>query len=574
MGEGISGLQFVLPISVRNRGYFQRIILAIAFCCTFSLFAQAPENPPRREGDRPPIGERPPREGRPGFDGPPPFGPGGPGPRGMGGVQEDVKLVKQFDKDGNKRLDAAERKAAREFLEKEKAEGRGRRGPGFRGRRENQEPPQPGPKLSPADVKSFPDAPLYDMQTLRTLFLEFENADWEKELADFYNTDVEVQAKLAVDGRNYPDIGVHFRGASSFFTVAEGHKRSLNLSLDFAHEDQQLGGYRTLNLLNSHTDPTFLRTVLYYQVAREYIPAPKANFVRVVINGESWGVYVSAQQFNKDLVKDWFGTTKGARWKVPGSPRGRGGLNYLGEDVREYQRIYDIKTRDDQKSWADLIKLCKVLNETPTDQLENALGPLLDIDGTLKFLALENALINSDGYWIRSSDYNLYQDEKRRFHIIPHDANETFRAPEGPGMGRGDGGGPKANTRGVELDPFAGADDPNKPLLHKLLAVPSLRTRYLGYIRDIAEKWLDWKKLGPFAQQYQAVVVADIKTDTRKLYPTESFAKGVTEDIEEQGFRGPRRSMSLKSFVEQRREFLLNHPEVKNADIQTGENRK
>ena len=51
--------------------------------------------------------------------------------------------------------------------------------------------------------------------------------------------------------------------------------------------------------------------------------------------------------------------------------------------------------------------------------------------------------------------------------------------------------------KGVELDPLVMANDPNKPLISKLLAVPSLRTRYLGYIRDIAEKWLDWKKLGP-----------------------------------------------------------------------------
>ena len=36
------------------------------------------------------------------------------------------------------------------------------------------------------------------MGVLRTLFLEFESADWEKELADFYHTDVEVPAKLTV----------------------------------------------------------------------------------------------------------------------------------------------------------------------------------------------------------------------------------------------------------------------------------------------------------------------------------------------------------------------------------------
>ena len=39
------------------------------------------------------------------------------------------KLVKQFDKDGDKRLNAAERQAALEFLQKERAEGRGAAGP-------------------------------------------------------------------------------------------------------------------------------------------------------------------------------------------------------------------------------------------------------------------------------------------------------------------------------------------------------------------------------------------------------------------------------------------------------------
>ena len=61
------------------------------------------------------------------------------------------------------------------------------------------------------------------------------------------------------------------------------------------------------------------------------------------------------------------------------------------------------------------------------------------------------------------------------------------------------------------------------------------------------------------------MIAADVKTDTRKLYPLDAFAKGVTQDVEEQGSRGPRQNMSLKSFVEQRRAFLLNHSEVKAA---------
>lgn len=448
-------------------------------------------------------------------------------------------------------------------------------GPGFRGRGGNAGPPQPGPKLSPAEVKSFPEAPLYDAQTLRTFFLEFEDADWEKELADFYHTDVEVPAKLMVDGKTYPEVGVHFRGTSSYMMVGEGQKRSLNLSFDFAHPNQQLRGYHTVNLLNSHSDPTFLRTVLYNHIAREFIPAPKANYVRVVINGESWGVYVNAQQFNKDFIEDWFRATKGTRWKMGGNPRGTGRFNYLGEDVAEYKRVYEIKSKDDPKAWADLIKLCRVLDQTPPEKLEEAISPLLDIDGILKFLALDNVLINSDGYWVRTGDWNVCQDAKGRFHLIPNDANETFAPPNGPGFGGGGGpgfgggrGGPGDGLRveGVKLDPLAGMEDPDKPLLHKLLAVSSLRTRYLAHVRKIAEVWLDWSKLGPLAQQYQALIADDVKTDTRKLYPTDAFAKGVTEDVEEPGFRGPRRTLSLKSFAEQRRAYLLSYSESKKEE--------
>jgi hypothetical protein len=526
---------------------------------------KAADRPLRGQGKDAPIGGDDLGPQRADSSGPPPIRPGGPtqgpGRGGPGGVQQDVKLVKQFDKDGDKRLNTGERTAAREFLAKEKAEGRGPRRPGPPGgNREQSDTPLPGPKLTPSQVKRFPDAALYDEKTLRTLFVEFENADWEKELADFYHTDVEVPAKLMVDGKTYEGVGVHFRGASSFFTVGEGRKRSLNLSLDFTHEEQRLGGYRTLNLLNSHTDPTFLRTMFYYQIAREYLPAPKANFVRVVINGESWGVYVNAQQFNKDLTRDWFGSTKGARWKVPGSPRGDGGLAYLGENVAEYKRRYEIKSKDEPSSWTNLIHLCRVLNQTSAEKLESALVPLLDVDGVLKFLAIENVFINGDGYWVRSSDYNLYQDEKGRFHVIPHDANETFRAPEGPGRGTG-----VPSGKELELDPLVGADDEKKPLLHKLLAVPALKSRYFGHIRAIAERWLDWERLAPLAQQYQALIAADVESDTHKLYSFPAFRKGLTEDVEEQGRRGPRRSISLKSFVEQRRTFLLNHPEVKQA---------
>lgn len=121
-------------------------------------------------------------------------------------------------------------------------------------------------------------------------------------------------------------------------------------------------------------------------------------------------------------------------------------------------------------------------------------------------------------------------------------------------------------VKGVELDPLVAAEDPNKPLISKLLAVPSLRARYLAYVRDIAEKWLDWKKLGPIAEGYHALIAEHVRADTRKLDSTEDFEKGLTEDTQGTGF-GPmdRGHISLKNFADQRRAYLLNYQETKKA---------
>ena len=99
-------------------------------------------------------------------------------------------------------------------------------------------------------------------------------------------------------------------------------------------------------------------------------------------------------------------------------------------------------------------------------------------------------------------------------------------------MGMMMGGGP-------ELDPLVGMDDTSKPLRSKLLAVPSLRAKYLSYVQDIATKWLDWNTLGPIAMQAQRLIAADVAKDTRKL---DAFEPA---------------DAALKTFVDKRRAYLL-----------------
>jgi len=549
------------------------------------------------------------------------------GPPGMG---QTMKLVAKFDKNKDGWLNRDERIAAR--VEAKSNPGGPGGGPGFMRRGGpgggppggpggpgggpggpggrpggfgpfggEREPAKPGVKISKEEVKAYEKESLYDTNVLRTLFLDFDTDDWESELADFKPTDVEVDATMVVDGKTYANVGVSFRGSSSYFSIAEGHKRSFNITMDLVDSEQRLNNYKTLNLLNSNDDASMMHTVLYSHIASQYLPTPKANFVRVVVNGENWGIYQNVQQFNKDLISEWFPNSDGARWKVPGRPGGGGSLAYLGDRVDDYKRLYEIKSKDRDADWQALIELCRVLNQTPPEELETALEPILDVDSVLWYLAVDNVLINSDGYWIRASDYSLYRDADKKFHILPHDMNESFQPAMGPGMGgmgpggmgpggmgRGRGGrpgeqpqpsgqpgpggngnprqqlggsGPMAGSQ-VAIDPLIGLDDASKPLRHRLLAVPSLKKRYLEKVRTLATDALDWEKLGPVVEQYRKLIEEDVEKDTRKLSNFAAFQSSVSTEEPQAQERG-RSRMSLKSFAEQRRKYLLEHPAIR-----------
>jgi hypothetical protein len=123
---------------------------------------------------------------------------------------------------------------------------------------------------------------------------------------------------------------------------------------------------------------------------------------------------------------------------------------------------------------------------------------------------------------------------------------------------------------GIELDPLVAANDPNKPLLSKLLAVPSLRQKYLRNVRTIAEQWLDWEKLGPVVEQYRTLIQKEVEADTHKLESFEAFKRSTGAEGANAAPGEGRQRPSLKEFAEQRRKYLLNHPEVKKVETVTG----
>ena len=530
----------------------QVLVLIFLTSLTFLATAQRPDRP--EQSDR---------------------GPGGGRSGRIRRLLRRFQIADQFDADKDGKLSREERKAAQGHMHEQ------REGNAAQSRPSGRTAPNTDVETLITESKAAtPDgAPdFYDPDALRTVYLRFHDEDWYEQLGDFYHTDVDVPADMVVDGKVYQSVGVRFRGTSSYFTIMDSEKKSFNIDVNFSDDDLRLYGYRTLNLLNGHADPSFLREVLFSRLARDYIPTTKANFVKLVINGESWGVYINAQQFNRDFLEENFGTRGGVRWKIPPSFDAEGGLSYIGDDLELYKKTFVIKSRETPEAWEDLMNLCRTFSDTPDEEIEAALKPIFDIDGALWFIALENVLTDHDSYINKGKDYALYQDPTGRFHPISIDNNETFRFAGGRGPGQWpDGDNPM-------LSPDGHSDNPDRPIISRLLAIPHLRARYFAHVRTVVNELLDWEKLRPIIENYQVLIGADVQADDKKLYAYEGFANSVAEDFQSQlmsmgppgGARGGRPGgppgggrggggpglPSFKHFVKARRDYLLNYPEI------------
>jgi len=292
--------------------------------------------------------------------------------------------------------------------------------------------------LSSTTVALSPDQPLFDEATLRTVFIDFEDTDWEQSLADFARTDIPLIARVVLDGKTLPPARARFLTPSADALSPAGYKRSLELAFDAPFRD----GERRLQLFDLRHDPTLIRAALFYRIAAAFGPAPRVNFVRVAINGESRGIYLSVQPFDDVFIGQHFPSTRGARFTV--SPGGT--LAYLGDAPEPYREAYRLDTPEDPVAWARLIELCRTLDRTPPAELPAALAPLLDVEGALKFLAVEHALMNQSGYRQTGGGYGLYLDLQGRFHFVPliaesvlqlAETREEVERPRGERGGRG-----------------------------------------------------------------------------------------------------------------------------------------
>ena len=378
---------------------------------------------------------------------------------------------------------------------------------------------------------------LFSDSEVSKLDFHFDQTDYWQQLKQNKESGTDIPATLIVnDTETFDSVGVRFKGNSSY--NMSNDKKPFNITMDEFIDGQDLWGIETFNLGNAFMDPTMVREKITYDIYRKYMPACEVGYAAVYLNGEYWGLYVLVEQINKDFLRKWFEDEDGNLYK--GDPHGA--LTSY-PDMEKLKRDYEKKTNEDEDDWSDLYELTQILNHS--NNLEEELPSVLNIDRTLWYLALCNVLTNLDSYINSGHNYYIYKNPKTdRFNMLPWDLNESFGCFPARDF---------SVDAFVTLSPFYNETRGDRPLLSRLLAVPEYRADYLAHYRVILEQDLHPDTLEPEIRKLQALIEPWLEQDSNKLYSMDFFSRNVTENIVAEGNRT---APGILSLAENRTNFL------------------
>ena len=216
----------------------------------------------------------------------------------------------------------------------------------------------------------------------------------------------EADATVLEGGREYPNVTVRLKGASSFRPIDA--TPSFTLHFDKRVPSGRFHGLAKISLNNSVQDPTRLNEALSREVfAAAGVPVPRATFAHVTLNGRPLGLYVLAEGFDKRFLERHFARTDGNLYE--------GGL--LQDITSGLQR----DTGRNPQSDAAVERLIHAAGEPDPEDRYRALSAVLDIERFLSMVAIETMLVHSDSYSMNRNNYRLYHDPATdRIVFMPH----------------------------------------------------------------------------------------------------------------------------------------------------------
>lgn len=386
--------------------------------------------------------------------------------------------------------------------------------------------------------------------------LEFyQNSFWDSLVLN-YETESYMKADLTLTDStgtsSFEDVGVRLKGNSSY--SHPGNKKSLKIDFNKYVKGQNYDGLKKLNFSNGFKDPSLMREKLFFDQCRAVnVPAPRANFANVYINGTLWGFYTVIEQID-DQFLDWRildddGNLFKAADNFGFGPGGGGGdeadLGYYGMDQSAYEDRYQLKSNEEENDWTDLIDFISFINNSTATEFENNLSKHIELDEYLRSAALDNLFSNLDSYTESARNYYLYHNlTTDKWEWIKWDGNESFGSyGGGPGM---------SSMTSLALD-FHGDD---RPLLENIFNSSILYQKYQREICYLIEQYFNPDYMNPIIDSFKELIKSSVYADNNKMFSNNQFNTNIESDVTSGGGPMGGRYYGLKSFIQQKHSFV------------------
>jgi hypothetical protein len=413
----------------------------------------------------------------------------------------------------------------------------------------------------------------YQAGAVSDIRLYIKQKNWDSMLDSLKQAgkDERLVADALINGVRYKGVGLRYKGNSSYFSVRKSGSGKLPLNIKINYTDKNLslpGGYTSIKLANAFRDPSFLREVLAYDIARQYMAAPQANFARVYVNDVLLGLYHNTESIDAPLLRRHFDDGKGtlikcdpADWNIKapeGCPKSDyASLQYLGDSEHCYRHIYEVEQGD----MAHLIQFTRVLGESAGN-----LEQILDIDQTLWMLAFNNVLVNLDSYLGKfCHNYYLYRDSAGIYHPLVWDLNMSFGGFRYTGADEVALTDEKLQT----LSPFLHYREKSaeRPLIAQVLSQDIWRKVYIAHIRTLLQEQFVGDVYLKRAREMQQLIDPMVKADTNRLYDYAGFRANIDTVA-----RADRSNIiGIAQLMRGRVAYLLEHPLLKREPPRVGE---
>ncbi len=296
------------------------------------------------------------------------------------------------------------------------------------------------PSAPPVDERRFDasDASeLFDWAEVPVFEFDLPEARWaelnENALAEEY-----VEADVRFEGHTLGTVGLRFKGSYGTLDLCfdrEGRlicpKLSMKVKFDEYARDRRFFGLKRLNFHSMIRDATKLHEHVAYGLYRaQGLPAPRSTWAELKVNGNTLGLFSMVEQIDGRFTADRFaGGGDGNLYKEA----------WPESDSASYYAEH-LETNEETATHEGMVAFAAALTSAPDEERNAALGMYTDLDALYRYMAVDDAIANSDGITAiycetepcENHNYYFYQEETRPFFwLIPWDVDAAL-TPNNP----------------------------------------------------------------------------------------------------------------------------------------------